>query len=394
MEERLVIGLTGSFGSGCTTLAKILSKHSFDYISLTSILNKVALSRGKDPSVLPKKDRRKLLQDIGNELRLKDQGFLIKEALKLVKDDGKDIVISCIKNPGEIKELKKIPNAYIIALDTSFEERQKRILIPEYEGDLNQFIKDNDREGDERIKHGQRLQECVDLADVLINNEEFNHAPKNWDDFEDRIKKDFIQLLKSPGYREPTDLELWMHVAYSISLQSKCLKRQVGAIILKGGHVVAAGKNDVAQDEEPCRDYYKECYRDKLRNQIKHCALCGQKLDEDLRCKNRNCQYNEINLMKLLDKCRSLHAEENAILQASKLGGIGLQGGRLFTTTFPCSLCANKIVNVGIEEVVYVESYPDRDSYNFLQRHPKIILTKFEGVKAAGFYHLFKDKNY
>ena len=98
--------------------------------------------------------------------------------------------------------------------------------------------------------------------------------------------------------------------------------------------------------------------------------------------------------MKLLDKCRSLHAEENAILQASKLGGIGLQGGRLFTTTFPCSLCANKIVNVGIEEVVYVESYPDRDSYNFLQRHSKIILTKFEGVKAAGFYHLFKDKNY
>jgi len=281
-------------------------------------------SQGGEVANLQREERRKRLQDIGNQLRASDSGILVKKALQQ-RDTTKDTVIDSLKNPFEIEELRRHPNAYVIALDVSFEQRCQRILNDQYKNKLDQFIKDDDREKDERIPHGQRLQECIDLADILINNEKNNSNQKDWDDYEKGIMDDFIRLLKSPAYREPTDMELWMQAAYSISLQSKCIKRQVGAIIVKGEHVVAAGKNDVPQGEQACREIYKKCYRDILRKEIiKRCPQCGTPLDKDFHCTKSDCEYNESSLTKLLDKCRSLHAEESAILQASKMGGVGL----------------------------------------------------------------------
>ena len=393
--ERIIVGLTGSFGSGCTSVSEILGRKGFQRISLSQFLVKEADKRGIDVASLPRQERRKKLQDIGNELRKKDAGFLIKEAFKLA-DKDKDVVIESIKNPGEIKELKKFSHSYVMALDTNFESRKDRILLKEYDGDLKSFGRDNKREKDEGIEYGQKLQACVDLADILIKNDKDRHTPQENQEFEERIMKDFIQLLKSPGSdRIPTDLELWMNNAYSISLQSECLKRQVGAVIVKNGYAIATGKNNVAPDEKPCKEVYLgKCYRDTLRSYMKYCPICKKELDEDFNCADDNCVYNKENLNKLLDKCKSLHAEENAILQACYLGGVPLEGSVLYTTTFPCGLCANKIVAVGIKEVIYVEAYPDRDSVEFFKRHPKITLTKFEGVKSSAFYYLFKAKNY
>lgn len=394
MEDRVIIGLTGSFGSGCSTFSKILQNHGFQVVSVSSFLRKEAERQGKDLTKSPRKEVRKILQDIGNQLREKDLGYLIKESLKIA-DPNKDIVIESIKNPGEIRELKKHYNAYIIALDASFNNRKDRIIKKEYEGDILQFEKDDQREKDEGIKNGQRLQECVDLADIIINNDESKSTPQEWKEFEERMERDFIKLLKNPGYRYPTDMELWMNNAYSISLQSPCLKRQVGAIIVKEGYAIATGKNNVAPQESSCKEeYVGECYRDKLREKIKYCPVCGGPLDEDFNCKVKDCDYNKSNLNKLLDKCRSLHAEENAILQASYLGGVSLRGSDLYTTTFPCKLCANKIISVGIKEIVYVEAYPDKDSVEFLERHDKQVkVTKFEGVKASAFHNLFRARH-
>lgn len=392
--ERIIIGLTGSFGSGCTKVSEILERRGFQRISVSQFLVNEANKRGINVDSLPRQERRKILQDIGNQLRENDAGFLIKEAIKLANLD-KNVVIESIKNPDEVKELKKVPNSYVIALDTSFEKRKNRILRKEYDGDSKLFERDDKREKDEGIKYGQKLQECVDLADILINNDKDRSTPQEDQDFEKRIIADFIQLLQSPGNRIPTDLELWMNNAYSISLQSECLKRQVGAVIVKNGYEIATGKNNVAPDEKPCKEIYLgKCYRDNLRDYMRYCPVCSKKLNEDFNCIDENCGYNKENLNKLLDKCRSLHAEENAILQACYLGGVPLEGSVLYTTTFPCSLCANKIVAVGIKEVIYVEAYPDKDSVEFFKRHPKITLTKFEGIKSNSFYYLFKAKNY
>lgn len=390
-KNRVIIGLTGSFGSGCSTVSSILESSGFQIISLSKFLKEEALKRDTKFNSIPRKEKRRILQDIGNEFRLKDPGILIKTAL-VGADKNKDIVIESIKNPGEIQELKKEHKSYVIALDASFATRKTRIIDKEYDGDGKQFVKDDRREKDEGLPHGQRLQECVDLADIIINNDEDNETPQEKDAFAKRLQEDFIKLLQNPGHRFPSDMELWMNNAYSVSLQSECLKRQVGAVIVKDGYAVAAGKNHVAPGEESCRKVYKgTCYRDDLRKIIKFCPACAGELDKDFDCKDAECHYNENNLVKLLDKCRSLHAEENSILQAASLGGVSLKDSIIYTTTFPCKLCANKIISVGIKEVVYVEAYPDQNSVDFFKRHSKQVkITKFEGVKASSFYNLFK----
>lgn len=391
-EERIIIGLTGSFGSGCTTISNVLQERGFETISLSLFLKKEAEEKGRDLSTLERKEIRRILQDIGNEKRKKDKGALIKMCLdKINSNPDTNFVIESIKNPGEIEELKKIPNTFVIATDTTFEVRVDRILEEEYEGDLTQFKEDDSREKDEGIDYGQQVQKCVDLADILINNDGENTSPWEKKDFKERIGK-YIDLIKNPGSRYPTDMELWINNAYSISLKSECLKRQVGAIIVKEGYLVASGYNNVLEGDRSCKiEYTGKCYRDINRAKVKYCSICKSELNEDLNCKNSGCEYSTLKLDKILDKCRSLHAEENAILQASRLGGLSLQKAVLYTTTYPCKLCANKIISVGIKEVVYVESYPDEDSVKFFARHSnQVKITKFAGVKAAAFYSLFK----
>lgn len=96
--------------------------------------------------------------------------------------------------------------------------------------------------------------------------------------------------------------------------------------------------------------------------------------------------------IKRLEYARSLHAEENAILQVSRNGGIGIKGGTIYVTTFPCELCAKKIYQSGIKKIVYTEPYPNSISENIILkdgiRH--IEIKQFEGVKSNSYYKLFK----
>lgn len=390
MVRNVIIGLTGSFGSGCTTISNILKEKGFKIISISSFLKEEARKNGVEVSSLEKKEMRRVLQDIGNKKREKKRNVLIEECLENI-DCQEDIVIESLKNPSEIYELKKYPNAYILATDTSFDVRTKRILKKEYDDDLAQFKKDDLREKDERIEWGQQVQKCVDLADILINNDEDCETSREWDSFKNKLGT-YVYLMKNPGSRYPTDMELWMNNAYSISLKSACLKRQVGAVIVKEGYLIASGYNNVPKGEHPCKvEYNGKCYRDITRSKIKYCSICSSPLTEDFDCSKSECEYNSIKINKLLDKCRSLHAEENAILQAPLLGSLSLKNAVMYCTTFPCKLCANKIISVGIREVVYIEPYPDSDSIDFFKRHDKQVnVTKFEGVKAAAFYSLFK----
>jgi len=90
-----------------------------------------------------------------------------------------------------------------------------------------------------------------------------------------------------------------------------------------------------------------------------------------------------------MSKCTALHAEEMAILNA---GRSSLEGCTIYTTTFPCFTCAQKILYAGIKRIVYVESYPDMDSVALFEKAKEahgLTLTKFEGVKARAYHRLF-----
>lgn len=96
--------------------------------------------------------------------------------------------------------------------------------------------------------------------------------------------------------------------------------------------------------------------------------------------------------IKRLEYCRALHAEENALLQSSKIGGLGVSGGTIYTTSFPCELCAKKIYQSGISEVVYVEPYPESISQDviFHDGPRRVQLTPFEGVMSHSYFRLYK----
>jgi len=86
---------------------------------------------------------------------------------------------------------------------------------------------------------------------------------------------------------------------------------------------------------------------------------------------------------------RALHAEENAYLQAAKVGGVSVKGGTLYTTDFPCQLCSKKTVQLQISRVVYIEDYPDISKEHTLQTNPKIRIDFFKGAVREAYFKLY-----
>ena len=257
-------------------------------------------------------------------------------------------------------------------------------------------------------------------------------------------------LVLSPGCTKPTREEIFMNMAYTMAVKSNCISRQVGAIIVGSkGYVVGAGWNDKAEGRISCglrairdlankefgpyvkalvesnNEKYSEeevnklimrlcesiknknkgirdeqfcfCFKDEMANKIvsKNIKKAMDKINKELLSKGKdkiNFGINKIrNVVKKakvhqLEFCLALHAEENAIIQGAKIGGMGLKGGSIFTTSQPCTLCAKKIEQVGLERVVYTEAYPASLSDIYMK---DVKLEQFEGVKPRGYIKLF-----
>ena len=130
-----------------------------------------------------------------------------------------------------------------------------------------------------------------------------------------------------------------MKMAYEISEWSSCFKpnRSVGAIIVKDKRIMTTGYNGAPAGIATCRER-GECLRQKLN------IASGTRAEV----------------------CYAIHAEQNAILQAARLG-ISIDGATLYCTHQPCSVCAKMIVNTGIRRVVYHQGYPDDFSMQFFK---------------------------
>jgi len=130
-------------------------------------------------------------------------------------------------------------------------------------------------------------------------------------------------------------MEKWdirfMKMAYLIAEWSSCYMegRSIGAVIVKDKRIMTTGYNGAPQGLMTCRER-GECLRRNM----------------DIPSGTR------------AEVCYAIHAEQNAILQAAKLG-IAIDGATLYCTHQPCSVCAKMIVNVGIRRVVYEQGYPD-----------------------------------
>jgi deoxycytidylate deaminase len=421
--QTTIIGLTGSLGSGCSMIAEYLERHrKYQRFTLSDVIKQKAAERGiKNPTT-------KDLQDVGNDLRQKNgNDYLVKEIFKAInKQDVRDrIVVDSIRNTGEVYALRKYVNFYLVSVYAPRDVRTKR-RAEKYKGRIDQFYQDDDRDSEENFEYGQQVRSCVYLADILIiNDKDFNHNSKPEKEFYERKVDYYIDLIENPGTTYPSVNETIMTLAYAQSVRSSCLKRKVGAVITThDDKIVATGFNEVPDNTNSCKDEYGMCLRDKIRlefmQKMDFCPKCGKSVKIDYKCPkcdgrigmfelkcpnddcgidldipvvcpDSNCRFDiraEFQ-MKELGRCRALHAEESAIILFPRIGGgISLKGSKMYTTTFPCNLCANKIVNTGISSVVYVEPYPDFNSHLILQA-AHIDIELFEGVKSRAYFKLF-----
>lgn len=392
----LVLGLTGSFGSGCSTLSALLSDRlGFVSFSMSGPIRQewANTNPGQDESVA----LRHQLQTLGNEGRSESgNSFWAKGIAEQIPPNAPRIVVDGIRNMGEVDFFRETyPNFYLIAVLCSREERWERVR-QQYiarEQTEEDFITDDEREQIEELDFGQQVESCVDAADLVINNQ--THQPSSGAAqaaLADPIKM-YVGLLEGTDPIAPSTDEIAMTIAYAQSRRSFCLKRHVAAVVTdKHGDIVSTGFNENPSTMAPCYIEFRYCYKDSMMTQElsrMKCPKCSSQLPElhdPYRCPACN---EDLKLRFFPDRgmrwCTALHAEERALLNAQ---GADIAGGYLYTTTFPCFNCARVIAQAGLKRVIYVSPYPQLDVLPFLERNG-VEAQPFQGVKARAFERVF-----
>ncbi len=321
-------------------------------------------------------------------------------------------VIECFRNHAEVEYLRcRYYEFFLFSLYANSNERLKR----EYEGseiygniDIKQsdvkkrFEEIDKRDSGEKNKDGELFKQnvtgAVFRADIAICNE------GSCDELKEKILR-YYALVRQPGCIQPTSDEMFMHLAYSMSLRSRCISRKVGAVIVgERGYVVGAGWNDVGEGQIGCGDRMVNeilalggtCIPLELEGKEKLRKSLYRRYQKDKMrtiCFRDEYGRNSMNKGKSHAYCRALHAEENAILQTGKIGGVGVRNGIIYTTTFPCELCAKKIYQSGIRKIIYTEPYPEAISGDVFLRDgiKKVDINQFEGVMSHSYYRLYKN---
>ncbi len=131
-----------------------------------------------------------------------------------------------------------------------------------------------------------------------------------------------------PTESRPSWETYFMDITTLVAKRSTCLRRAVGAIIVKDKQILSTGYNGAPSNVRHCQEV--GCLREKLN------VASGQR--------------HEL--------CRGIHAEQNAIIQAA-YHGVSVKDASLFCTNQPCSICAKMIINAGIRKVYYQSGYSD-----------------------------------
>lgn len=143
--------------------------------------------------------------------------------------------------------------------------------------------------------------------------------------------------------------DYYMNIAVQVSLRSTCMRRKVGAVIVKDNRILATGYNGAPSGLPNCIDNCERCYRSA------HNIPSGQ----------------------CLELCYAVHGEQNAILNALKTGE-DLKGASIYVNTYPCSTCAKLIIQVGITNIYFVDDYENVFTKNMLEE-AGVNLVKLDG---------------
>ncbi|MFC1765413.1 deaminase [Planctomycetota bacterium] len=422
-KDKFVIGLTGSVGSGCTTLSRVIEHSGFHRISISDLIkekfreihDKESTKKSYGP------DWRYELQSIGNRGRRgefnktplseeKAKSFWIKLAIdKAGRFQAKGVVIDGIRNIHEVKYLRKTYSSFwLLAVHADYETRWKRVEKSNVYANEKDFRRDDLRDSGEDDPAGQDVRDCVYDADYVFCNEEELHPSSHRDQVLDGKLAGEIALMKGEDdVRGPRQREVFMTTAVSQSFASSCLKRKVGALIANEEDKIplSVGYNDNPVGMESCFLVYNGiCYKDMLMEKKLehmapiHCPECGT-LQEALKwpwtCNGKKsdgqtctCNFKQTFFpSRNIELCTAIHAEERAI---RSLGHRSAEGCTLYVNTFPCFQCSRYIKDAGIKKIVYVEAYPIPEAKDFLVQNG-IDFEMYEGIMPRVFNQVFRQ---
>lgn len=134
--------------------------------------------------------------------------------------------------------------------------------------------------------------------------------------------------IENKGRKRPDWDRYFLEIAQVVAKRSTCVRRQIGAVIVKDRRILTTGYNGAPSGLAHCLE--TGCLRDVMG------IPSGTRTE----------------------LCRALHSEMNAIIQAAQ-HGVSTKGATLYCTHQPCSVCARMLINAGIVRVVYTGEYPD-----------------------------------
>lgn len=134
----------------------------------------------------------------------------------------------------------------------------------------------------------------------------------------------------------PSWEEYFLELAELVARRSTCLRRNVGAVLVKEERIISTGYNGAPRGLHHCLDL--GCLRQELN------IPSGQRYE----------------------LCRGVHAEQNAIINAA-FYGVSTRGAVLYCTNQPCIICARMIINAGIIKVVHKGDFDDNLALQFME---------------------------
>ena len=424
-DSEIIIGIVSAVGTETSRVITPLKDRLNQFGYASEEIKVSSLLTGKSDG--GEYQRIKSLMNEGDKLRenTKNNAILAYGAAKLIKQKRdscggkKAFIINSLKHPDEVELLRKIygQGFYLFGIHA---DKIRRLDYLTNDKDLtNQEaleLTEIDEDEDEKISHGQRTRDTYHLSDFFINFD------KNDDRVKNTIQR-FLELIFSHPYKNPTFDEFSMFMAFSSSVRSGDLSRQVGAVITKNHQIIATGANEcpvsggglywaeidpengLVIDKPDGKDYTRNEDSNKTeQNEIINTILNNiQDLDQIT-------EKNIVNIKQVLEKSRIrdltefgrvLHAEMEAILSCGR-AGLSCVGSTLYCTTFPCHNCAKHIIASGISRVVYVEPYPKSKALEFhsdsielrtkldiKDNNDQVIFEPFTGVGARRFLDFF-----
>ena len=282
----MIVGLTGKNGSGKGEVAKLLTLSGFIYYSLSDVLRDELKKQGQEVT-------RENLIEIGNQLRHQAGPSVLADKVLAKLDPEKNYVIDSIRNPAEVKALKRRDDFFLLNISAPQKVRFERVKARGRENDprtFDEFVKIEKIEDKSADPNKQQMNQTIALADFEAANDSTLEA------LYEKVRgllRDLGKKNSRPGWDD-----YFMGIAKVAALRSNCIKRKVASVIVKDKRIIATGYNGTPRGVKNCSD-----------------GGCP-------RCNSFGASGAD------LGECLCSHAEENAIVQ-SAYHGVGIKEATL-----------------------------------------------------------------